>query len=58
MMEQEKEIELFEQNLLKCGGRGPSAGMRDAKDRAQQMKVAEDFVNILDNEEDVMMEAT
>ena len=58
MMEQEKEIELFEQNLLKCAGRGPSAGVRDAKDRAQQMKVAEDFVNILDNEEDVMMEAT
>ena len=27
MLEQEKEIELFERNLLKCAGRGQSAGM-------------------------------
>ena len=58
MIEQEKELELFERNLLKCAGRGPSAGVHDSKDRAQQMKVAEDFVNILDDEADVLLEAS
>ena len=57
MLEQEKEIKLFERNLLKCAGRGPSAGMRDAKDRAQQIQVTEDFANIFDDEEDVLLEA-
>ena len=57
MLEQEKEIELFEWNLLKCAGRGPSAGVHDAKDRAQQIQVAEDFANIFDDEEDVLLEA-
>ena len=57
MFKQEKEIELFEHNLLKCAGRGQSAGVRNSKDRAQQIKVAEDFVNILDHEEDVLAEA-
>ena len=58
MLEQEKEIELFERNLLKCAGRGLSARVHDAKDRAQQIQVAEDFVNIFDDEEDVLLEAT
>ena len=57
MLEQEKEIELFERNLLKCAGHGQLAGVRNSKDRAQQIKVAEDFVNILDHEEDVLAEA-
>ena len=57
ILEQEKEIELFERNLLKCAGRGPLAGMRDAKDRAQQIQVAEDFANIFDDEDDVLLEA-
>ena len=57
MLEQEKEIELFECNLLKCLGHGQSAGVRNSKDRAQQIKVGEDFVNILDHEEDVLAEA-
>ena len=35
MLEQEKEIELFDRNLLKCAGRGQSAGVRNSKDRAQ-----------------------
>ena len=44
--------------MLKCAGRGQSAGVRNSKDRAQQMKVAEDFVvNTLDHEEDVLAEA-
>ena len=58
MLEQEKEIELFERNLLKCAGRGPSARVSDTKDRAQQIQVAEDFANIFDDEEDVLLEAT
>ena len=57
MLEQEKEIELFERNLLKCAGHGQSAGVRNSKDHAQQIKVTEDFVNILDHEEDVLAEA-
>ena len=57
ILEQEKEIELFERNLLKCAGRGPSAGVHDAKDRAQQIQVVEDFANIFDDEEDVLLEA-
>ena len=56
MLEQEKEIELFERNLLKCAGRGQSARVHDAKDRAQQIQVAEDFANIFDDE-DVLLEA-
>ena len=57
MMYQEKEIEMFQRNLVKASGRGLSAGARAAKERAEQMKVAADFVMILDNEDDVMMEA-
>ena len=57
MLEQEKQIELFEHNLLKYAGHCQSAGVRNLKDRAQQMKVAEDFVNILDHEEDILVEA-
>ena len=57
MLEQEKEIELFERNLLKCAGHGQSAGVRNSEDRAQQIKVTEDFLNILDHKEDVLAEA-
>ena len=57
MLEQEKEIELFKRNLLKCARRGPSPGVHDAKDRAQQIQVVEDFANIFDDEEDVLLEA-
>ena len=57
MLEWEKEIELFKRNLLKCAGRGPSVGVHDAKDRAQQIQVTEDFANIFDDAEDVLLEA-
>ena len=57
MMWQETQIDLFERNLLKCSGRGPSKGVRDSKERARQMKVAADFVNIFDDHGAVMMEA-
>ena len=57
MMYQEKEIDMFNRNLAKASGRGLSAGACAAKERAEQMKVAADFVRILDNEDDVMLEA-
>ena len=50
MMWQETQIDLFERNLLKCSGRGPSKGVRDSKEHAHQMKVAADFVNIFDDQ--------
>ena len=57
MMYQEKEIGLFERNLLRASGHGLSGGARAAKERAEQMKVATDFVRILDSEADVMLDA-
>ena len=56
MILQESQINLFEQNLLKCASKGPTKQVRDMKDRAQQVKAAEDFANIFDNEEDVFIE--
>ena len=55
MMYQEKEIVMFEHNLLKASEHGLSAGTGTAKDRAEQMKVTTDFVRILDSEVDVML---
>ena len=57
MMYQEREIHMFEWNLLKAPGHGLSAAAHIAKDHAEQMKVAEDFGKIFDNEEDVIIEA-
>ena len=57
MIEQEREIALFEQNLIALRGRGKTLNARNARDREEQMKVAEDFVNILDNVDDVILEA-
>ena len=57
MIEQEWEITLFEQNLVALRGRGKSVNAWNSKDLDEQIKVAEDFVNILDNEDDVLLEA-
>ena len=57
MMYQEREIHMFEWNLLKASGHSLSAAACIAKDHAEQMKVAEDFGKIFDNEEDVIIEA-
>ena len=57
MMYQEKEIVMFERNLVKASGYRLSAGTHAAKDRAEQMKITTDFVRILDSEADVMLEA-
>ena len=42
---------------MRCAGRGPSKGVRDSRERSHQMKVAADFVNILDDHGAVMLEA-
>ena len=57
MMYQEREIHMFERNLLKAPGHGLSAAARIVKDHAEQMKVAEDFGKIFNNEDDVIIEA-
>ena len=57
MMLQESQIDMFQHNLIPCTGRAPTKETHDAKDRAQQLHVAEDFANILDNVEGVLSEA-
>ena len=57
MMLQESQIDMFQRNLIPCTGRAPTKERRDAKDRAQQLRVAEDFANIFDNVEEVLSEA-
>ena len=57
MVYQEREIHMFEHNMLKAPGRGVSAAAHIAKNHAKQMKVVEDFGKIFNNEEDVIVEA-
>ena len=57
MMLQESQIDMFQRNLIPCTGRAPTKETCDAKDRAQQLHVAEDFANIFDNVEEVLSEA-
>ena len=54
MMLQESQMDMFQRNLLPCSGRAPTKESRDAKDRAQQLRVAEDFANIFNNVEEVL----
>ena len=57
MMMQEKAIEMSRTNKIRVIGRGPSQAVRDSRDRQQQIRVAEEFVNLMDNEGDVELEA-
>ena len=57
MILQESQIDMFQHNLIPCTGRAPTKETRDAKDRAQQLCVAEDFANIFDNVEEVLSKA-
>ena len=57
MMWQETQISLFERNLLRCTSRAPSQEVKDSRECSRQMKVAADFVNILDDHSAVMLEA-
>ena len=51
MMLQEKELEKFNNQEGRSTGRGPTKAVRDARDRKQQIKMADEFVNILNDEE-------
>ena len=57
MMWQKTQISLFKWNLLRCTGRAPSQEVKDSWECSRQMKVAADFVNILDDHSAVMLEA-
>ena len=57
MLLQEKELFKFNRNLGTSSGKGPSQAVRDAKERKKQLQEAEDFVNILDDEEAILLEA-
>ena len=57
MIIQEKEIYLFNRNKAKSTGRGLSIAVRNYRDCQEQIKIAEDFINILDDEEALRREA-
>ena len=57
MILQEKEIYLFNRNQAKSTGQGQSKVVRNSRDRQEQIKITEDFVNILDDEEALCQEA-
>ena len=44
-MLQEEEIHLFDRNMVRSTGRGPSKSQLRKKDHAKQIKVAEEFIN-------------
>ena len=48
---------MFNNNLQASDGCGPSQADREAKFRAQQEREAEEFVNILDDEYVIILEA-
>ena len=57
MVLQEKQIFKFENNIEKTCGRGPSQAVRMARDKGDQIKLAEDFVEIASDEEALEQEA-
>ena len=57
MVYQEQQLHLFNHNLLKCAGRGLTKEACDARDRAQQMRKAEEFAAIFDDKDALLLEA-
>ena len=57
MILQENQLFKFEHNIEKTSGRGPSQGVRMAHDKGDQIKIAEDFVDIASDEEPLEQEA-
>ena len=57
MVLQERCMHMFHNNLQASDGRGPSQADREAKFRGQQEREAEEFVNILDDEYAIILEA-
>ena len=56
MVYQERQLHFFNRNLLKCTRRGLTKEAHDARDRAQQMRKAEEFAAIFDDEDAVLLE--
>ena len=57
MVLQEKQIFKFENNIEKTCGRGPSQALRMARDKGDQIKLAENFIEIASDEEALEQEA-
>ena len=57
MILQEKQLFKFELNIEKTSGRGPRQGARMACDKGDQIKIAEDFMDIASDEEALEQEA-
>ena len=57
MVLQERWMHMFNNNLQVSDGCGPSQADSEAKFRAQQEREAEEFVNILDDEYAIILEA-
>ena len=57
MMMHEKELHKFNRNEGKSTGRGPSKSVRDATDIREQIRIAEEFVNILEDDGAIRQEA-
>ena len=53
----EKQFFKFELNIEKTSGRGPRQGARMACDKGDQIKIAEDFMDIASDEEALEQEA-
>ena len=53
----QKEMYKFNRNLGKSSGSRPIQAAREGKDRAEQIRIAEDFINIFDDEQAVLREA-
>ena len=57
MVLQERRMHMFHNNLQASDGHGPSQADREAKFRGQQEREAEEFVNILDDDYAIILEA-
>ena len=57
MVLQERQMHMFNNNLQVSNGCRPSKADREAKFRAQQEREAEEFVNILNGEYAIILEA-
>ena len=57
MILQEKQLFKFEHNTGKTSGRGPSQGVGMSCDKGDQIKIAEDFMDIASHEEALEQEA-
>ena len=57
IMFQAKQLQLYGMNMVTVDSRGANQAAREEHDRHEQIVVATDFNNIVDNEEDVETEA-